>query len=263
QRAVAAIGRAAAAGARLVVLPEYSSGWARRITPALAEPVEGPFVSAVREAAREHGTTVLVGTVLPATDDVVTAAAEQRADRAANVTLAIGPAGELVGSYTKAHLFDAFTVRESEHLVPGAVTGPGAEPLVVDVGGLQVGVLTCYDLRFPESARRLVDAGAQVIAVGAAWASGPGKAEQLGVLVQARAIENGVYVLLASQSGPGRTGRTAVVDPRGTVLARLGDGGAGGETEIATAELEPELVSEVRDQVPALRHRRFAVVPRP
>jgi predicted amidohydrolase len=176
--------------------------------------------------------------------------------RATNLAVALDPAGRLQGAYAKVHLFDAFGWRESDALEPGPADAP---PLVLDAGGLRLGVLTCYDLRFPEVARRLVDAGAQVICVIAAWASGPGKAEQLRVLARARAIENTVYLLLASQSGRGRTGCSAVVDPLGDVVveaAAVGDA-------VLLADLDPAVVAEVRARVPVLDHRRYAVVPRP
>ena len=245
ESAVAAIGRAADAGARLVVLPEYASGWAPAPGPDLVEPLDGPFVTAVREAARRAGVSVVVGVVAPHGGDD---------PRAVNLALAIGPDGALLGSYAKVHLFDAFGWRESDALAPGA---PDAEPLVIDVDGLRVGVLTCYDLRFPESARRLADAGSQVLVAIAAWASGPGKAGQLAVLARARAIENTAYLLLASQCGPGRTGHSAVVDPLGEVLAEATEDGE----EILLANLDPAAVAAARERVPVLRHRRYAVVP--
>jgi predicted amidohydrolase len=103
-----------------------------------------------------------------------------------------------------------------------------------------------------------VDGGAQVIAVIAAWASGPGKEEQLVTLARARAIENTSYVLLASQSGPGRSGRSMIVDPSGTILADAGSDGVG----MLTADLSGDVLDEVRATVPSLAHRRYDVVPR-
>jgi predicted amidohydrolase len=245
--AVAAVERAADGGAELVVLPEYASGWAPRLGPELAVAEDGPFVTSVQAVARRRGVSVVVGVVVPP--------GGAAADRCANRALTIGPDGALLGAYTKVHLFDAFGTRESDALVAG---DPGAPPLVLDVGGLRFGVLTCYDLRFPEVARRLVDAGAHVLVAIAAWASGPGKADQLGVLARARALENTCYLLLASQNGPGRAGHSAVVDPLGVVLAQAWD-----EDRLLTADLDPAVVEQVRARVPVLEHRRYAVVPRP
>jgi predicted amidohydrolase len=244
--ALRAVERAADDGAALVALPEYTSGWAPRIGLELAVSTDGSLVRALQDVAARRRIAVVVGVVV---------AAERSDGRCANLALAIGPDGALVGGYTKVHLFDAFGVRESDTLVAGA---PDAEPLVLEVGGLRFGVLTCYDLRFPEVARRLVDAGADVLVAIAAWASGPGKADQLDVLTRARAMENTAYLMLASQSGEGRTGHSAIVDPLGVVLSRAGDDG----DAVLTAELAADRVAEVRARVPVLANRRYAVVPR-
>lgn len=249
--AVAAVHAASDAGAVAVILPEYASGWAPRLGPELAVRADGAFVEALRDVARRRGVTVVAGIVVPGPDEEPGRGAN---GRAVNLALVIGPDGTIRGDYAKVHLFDAFGTRESDALVAG---DPAATPLTFDVGGLRFGVETCYDLRFPESARRLADAGAQVIVVIAAWASGPGKVDQLGVLARARAIENTAYLLLASQHGPGRSGHSAVVDPLGVVLDEAGD-----EAGLITADLDPARVAEVRARVPVLDHRRYDVVPR-
>jgi len=251
--AEAAVRAAAGAGADLVVLPEYAGGFdPRGVGPDLAEPLDVGLVPALRRAAAGTGVAVIVGTVVPA------------GDRAANVVVALTGDGALAGTYTKVHLYDAFGQRESDRLVAG---DPAAPPLVVGVGGLRVGVLTCYDLRFPESARRLVDAGADVIAVPAAWAAGELKADHWETLLRARAIENTCYVLGAVQRGRGVTGDPLVVGPDGVVLARGGAGPAGqgasdGAPEAAAWDLSPAEVARVRERNPSLANRRYGVVPR-
>lgn len=236
---------AAAGPARLVVLPEYASGWAAHLGPELAQPRAGEFISAVREAARASNRTVVLGTMEP----------DAAGDRSTNVTLVIGPDGQDVGEYHKVHLFDAYGIRESDTLAPGPA---GAEhALVFDVGGLRVGVATCYDIRFPETFRVLADAGADVFAIGAAWAAGEGKADLLVTLARARAIENTSYVLVSSQPGPGRAGHSVIVDPRGVVLAQ----GAEQETTTLHAHLDPQVVRATRAQVPSLGHRRYRITP--
>lgn len=244
-RAVAAIETAADDGAVLVVLPEYASGWASVPGPDLAEPVDGPFAAAIRGAARRCSVGVVAGMVT---------SPEGLHSHAANLALAIGPDGAVLGRYVKVHLFDAFGFRESDALVAGS---PGAQPLVFEVGGLRFGVLTCYDIRFPESARRLVDGGAEALVVIAAWASGPGKAEQLSVLARARAIENTAYLLLASQCGTGRAGFSAAVDPAGVVLVHAGPR----EETTLIVDLDRAVVDETRARVPVLANRRYGVVP--
>lgn len=241
----AAVRTAASSGADLVVLPEYAGRFdPRGVGPEHAEPLDGPFVRTLQDAARGGRVTVLAGTVVPGAGAV----------RAVNAVVAIGPDGSLLGRYDKVHLYDAFGQRESDRLEPG---DPAAAPLVVPVGGLRVGVMTCYDLRFPESARVLVDAGADVLAVPAAWAAGEHKADQWRTLLRARAIESCAYVLGAAQQGTGVTGECLVVDPLGVVT-----GECGGPGDMALSALEPGDVAAVRERNPSLVNRRYRVVPR-
>ncbi|GAB2606859.1 carbon-nitrogen hydrolase family protein [Pseudactinotalea suaedae] len=237
--AVGLVAQAAEAGARLVLLPEYALAWAPRLHAGLGDG-HAAFADALAGAARAHGVWVVAGTLEPA------------GGRLLNVAIALGPDGRRRAAYTKVHLFDAFGVRESDVLDAGA---PG-QPVVIDVDGWQVGLATCYDLRFPETFRLLVDAGAQVLAVGAAWAAGPGKADQLKVLARARALENTSYLLLASQSGEGRTGRSAAVGPLGERLSEAGE-----TPELLVVDLSRQQLNTVRERVPSLQHRRYRVVP--
>ena len=259
-RAVEGLTAAADDGADLIVLPEYAARFdPRGVGREHAEPLDEGFVPGLRRAARERGIAVIAGTTVPA---------EERAE---NVVVAIDAAGRLVGTYRKVHLYDAFGTRESDRLVAGAADAP---PLLVEVGGLVVGVMTCYDLRFPESARRLVDAGATVLAVPAAWATGEHKADHWQTLLRARAIESTCYVVAAVQLGTGVTGECAVIDPDGVVLASsaaagqdapLGVAQTAGTGEAppnaAVADLTPAVVAESRARNPSLANRRYAVVP--
>lgn len=238
-----AIDTAARAHADLLVLPEYASGFDPRGTgPEHAEPMDGEFVTLLREQAARTGVAVIAGTMLPGDGE-----------RAVNAVVAVDGTGELAGVYRKVHLYDAFGHRESDRLLPGPVDAP---PLVLEVAGVRVGVITCYDLRFPESARRVVDAGAQVLAVPAAWAPGPLKAMHWRTLALARAIENTVVVAAVGQAGPGTTGRSLVIGPDGGVGLELGD-----QPELRTVDLDPALLDEVRAGNPSLANRRYRVVP--
>jgi predicted amidohydrolase len=118
-------------------------------------------------------------------------------------------------------------------------------------------VLTCYDLRFPEQARALVDAGAQVLALPAAWVSGPMKEYQWETLTRARAIENTTYLAAAAQPPPEYSGHSVVLDPMGVPLASIGE-----VDGLAVAEVTAERLAEVRRKLPVLEHRRYAVLPR-
>ncbi|MBF0688926.1 MAG: carbon-nitrogen hydrolase family protein [Cellulomonas sp.] len=245
-----ALRTAARARADLVVLPEYASAFdPRGVGVELAEPLDGPFVSALREDAAAHGLAVVAGTTVPG--------GEPGADgqpRAHNVVVAVDAGGRLAGVYRKVHLYDAFGQRESQRLAPGPADAP---PLVLDVAGLRFGVLTCYDLRFPESARRLVDAGADVLVVPAAWASGDLKAMHWRTLAVARAIENTAAVVAVGQAGRGVVGRSLVVGPDGVVGLELDE-----EPQVRTVDLDADELRSVRERNPSLAHRRYAVVPR-
>ncbi|GHS87819.1 hydrolase [Actinomycetota bacterium] len=252
-----AFGTAADARADLLVLPEYASGFDRRGTgPEHAEPLTGPFVTMLRAEAARTGVAVIAGTTLPGTGAGSQAeeARGERATHAVNALVLVDGAGELAGTYHKVHLYDAFGHRESDRLEPG---DPAAPVPVLDVAGLHFGVLTCYDLRFPESARRAVDAGAEVLVVPAAWAAGPLKDLHWRTLVLARAIENTVAVVAVGQAGAGVTGRSLVVGPDGQVGLELDE-----RPGIRTVDLDPDALVTVRRQNPSLEHRRYTVVPR-
>ncbi len=225
------------ADADLVVLPE---AFARDFGPAgsdvgpYAEPVDGPFGREVERVARSRGTTLVAG-MFEASDDP---------GRPWNTLVVRGAA---TTSYRKVHLYDSFGYRESDRLLPGAV-----EPTVIDVAGFAVGLMTCYDLRFPELARALVDRGAEVLVVPAAWVAGERKVDHWRTLARARAIENTVFVAAAGQPGPRYTGHSLVVDPMGDVLAEAGEGPA-----LLTATLERRALDEARRTNPSLANRRL------
>lgn len=253
-----AVAEALRVSSDLLVLPEYANGYdPAGVGVEHAETLDGPFVSTLRELTSRQvasdgaveGTTrtggpltVVAGMVLAATDGGLPG----------NVVVVVR-GGEVVGTYRKVHLYDAFGHRESDRLAAG---DPAAAPLVVTVAGLQVGVMTCYDLRFPESARRLVDAGAQVLVVPAAWAAGRGKVEQWRILAQARAIENVSAVVAVGQAGKGVSGHSLLVGPDGSVAIELGDTPA-----YRTADVDPDGVAVERDRNPSLANRRYTTVP--
>ena len=236
---------AAAAGARLIVLPETWAYKGRRTgILAAAEPVDGPCNAALRDLAVELGVFVHNGSHYEPSP---------RRDRVFNTSALFGPDGALLATYRKVHLFDAVSggtvYRESDDLLPGD------EVVTADVDGVIVGLSICYDLRFPELYRALALRSAEVLLVPSAFTHHTGAAHWE-VLLRARAVENGCFVVAPDQTGvhlPGRQcyGNSMVVDPWGTVLARLGE-----EVGVCLADLDLEAVATVRAQIPSLAGRR-------
>ncbi|WP_460831913.1 carbon-nitrogen hydrolase family protein [Nocardioides hungaricus] len=224
-------------GADLVVFPEAFArdfGEAGSDVGPYAEELRGPFAAEVGRVAGERGTTVVAGMFERGADP----------DRPFNTLVVRGAAA---ASYRKIHLYDSFGYRESDRLSAGAL-----DPVLVDVAGFRVGLMTCYDLRFPELARRLVDEGAEVLVVPAAWVAGPRKVEHWRTLARARAIENTVFVVAAGQPGPRYSGHSLVVDPLGDMLAEAGEG-----PEVLSAELDREILATARRTNPSLANRRL------
>lgn len=236
------VGQAVERGASLVVFPEYSSWFDPEPGPAWLEATEdssGPFVTAVGELAREHGIHIVAGMLQPAT-----------ATRVSNAVVALDTSGGLVATYRKVHLYDAFGQRESDWVEPGPLDAPETFAW----GGFTVGLQTCYDVRFPESTRRLVDAGADLVLVPAEWVRGPLKEQHWRTLVTARALENTVYVAAADHAPPIGVGNSMIVDPMGVELVTIGE-----DTGVAVTDARPERVAAVREVNPALALRRFRV----
>ncbi|EOM77350.1 carbon-nitrogen hydrolase family protein [Rhodococcus rhodnii] len=243
----ALVADAAARGAHVVVTPEYTSFTAPRTDErivAAGEPLDGPFVTGLAGIAAEHDVTLVTGV----------AESIEGEERVHNTLVAISPGGEIVARYRKLHLYDAFGRTESTVIAPGPVTPP--ETFAVD--GLTFGMQTCYDLRFPEVTRLLVDAGADVVCLPAQWVPGPLKEDHWTTLVRARAIENTVYVAAADQGPRTGAGHSMIVDPYGIVVTALGE-----QTGTAVATVTRSRLDSVRTENPALELRRFAVTVRP
>jgi predicted amidohydrolase len=222
----------------LVVLPEaamHDFGSADHDLAAIAEPLDGPFVTMLGDQARRTGATIIAGMF------------ERAGELPYNTLVVIGPDGTLRQTYRKIHLYDSFGYKESDRLLPGDV-----EPVVVDIAGRPVGLMTCYDLRFPEHARALVDAGAETIVIPAAWAAGDRKLEHWRILLAARAIENTVHVAAAAQGGERYTGHSLAVDPWGSIMSEADSAPA-----ILKVTLEAEDVARARDVNPSLANRRI------
>jgi deaminated glutathione amidase len=224
--------------ADLVVLPEcYQRDFGAPDEPLGpdAEPLDGPFVTALVAQAGRHGGTWVAG-MLERSEDP---------DRPYNTLVAVDGTG-LQASYRKIHLYDSFGFKESDRLLAGPRT-----PLLLEVADAAVGLITCYDLRFPELPRALSRAGAELMVVPSAWVAGPRKVQHWRTLVTARAIENVAYVAAVGQSAPRYTGHSMLVDPRGDVVVEAGDG-----DEVVVGSVSGPLLDEARTENPSLMNRR-------
>jgi predicted amidohydrolase len=249
ERALSQIAAAAADGADLVVLPEiFDVGYfAFDLYGRLAEGIDGETLSRVADAAAEHDVAVLAGSVVEDLGASRAAGVETPApDGLANTSVLFDSDGTRQAIYRKHHLF-GYESAESDLLVPGESLA------TAEVGEHVVGITTCYDLRFPELYRDLVDAGVTLVLVPSAWPYP--RVEHWRLLPRARAVENQCYV--AAVNGVGTfedaelLGRSAVYDPWGTTIASASD-----EPTTVTAPVERERVESVRDEFPALADRR-------
>jgi deaminated glutathione amidase len=232
------IRQAAAGGADLLVLPE--GVLARDITvPDIvlksAQPLDGPFMTGVLAESTRHALTLQLCVHVPNGEG-----------RVFNVLVTVAN-GKVIATYRKLHLYDAFSVKESTNVEAGAEI-----PAILDIGGMKVGTMTCYDVRFPELARRLALDGAEVIVLPAAWVRGLGKEAHWQVLVTARALENTCYVVAVGECGERNIGASRVVDPLGVTIVAAGEAPA-----LLFADLDSARVAHARSVVPVLANRRF------
>ncbi|TFB92420.1 carbon-nitrogen hydrolase family protein [Cryobacterium sp. TMT1-3] len=243
--------RAAADGADLVVFPEYAMYEKKMVDAtfsAVAQPVTGQFVAALAATVRSLRITLVAGIV----------EINDHEARPYNTIVVLGPDGDLLAKYRKMHLFDSYGFRESEWIAPAT----DLTPVVCEVVGrsgerMRIGLMTCYDLRFPELGRELADAGADLVLVCSSWVPGPDKTEQWRVLAQARAIENSYFVGAVSQCAPISIGHSLLSDPAGRVLAELGR-----TPDLVTLVVDPDLVRQTRERNPSRDHRRHTIQPR-
>lgn len=200
-----------------------------------AQAIDGPFVSRIREFSADYELTVIFG-IHEANDE----------PRPYNTLIAIRT-GEILAIYRKLHLYDAFSQVESDNVRPGNELPP-----LIEVGGFKVGLMTCYDIRFPEMARLLALEGADALAIPAAWAKGFGKERQWSTLVSARALDNTAYVLASGESGPSCIGTSTIADPLGQPMTT-----SAYDTELAVTTLSKRKLATVREALPVLEHIRF------
>ena len=227
-------------GADLVVLPELwaHGAWDNEHWQAHAQPLQGEVLAALQEAAIAAGCVLHGGSLLERADD----------GRVFNTSVVLGPDGMLLATYRKIHTF-GFDAGEAVLLAPGEAV------VTVDALGARLGLATCYDLRFPELFRLLVDAGAQAFVIPASW---PAKRlEHWRLLARARAVEDQAWVFACAQSGQQSgvelCGHSAVIDPWGRVAAEAGPG-----EQVLTADVDLAAAARVRAEFPVLRDRRLS-----
>ncbi|GGW53865.1 carbon-nitrogen family hydrolase [Streptomyces galilaeus] len=240
---VASLVREQAGVADLVVLPELwtTGAFAYEEFAAEAEPLDGPTHEAMAKAASDAGVWLHAGSIPERDPD----------GPLYNTSLVFSPSGERAAAYRKIHRF-GFDKGEA------VLMGAGRDLVTVRLPETTVGVATCYDLRFPELFRGLVDAGAETLVVSAGWPER--RRAHWTLLAQARAVENQAFVLACgtagTHAGVPQAGHSIVVDPWGEVLAEAGPG-----EEILTVEFDPAKVARTREQFPALKDRVLGLEP--
>lgn len=248
RQAVAYAGQAATAGAKLIALPENVLAMMSSADALIKLPlhdIRAAYLEALSEIAKAHGATILAGTLPYPTEDK---------ERVHNRAYVIDTEGNFTTTYDKIHLCDITlpggqSLHESRRYHPGDKLSIAQSPLG------KIGLTICYDLRFPHLFRALAKAGATIFAVPAAFTKPTGEAHWH-VLLRARAIENGAYVIASAQVGshPGNRqtyGHALIVDPWGNVLADAGE-----SVGVVYAEIDPAKVLEARAKIPSLEHDR-------
>ncbi|HEY7508360.1 MAG TPA: carbon-nitrogen hydrolase family protein [Nitrososphaera sp.] len=235
--------RQAAGSASMICFPEFQMAFSPGTQPAkelakIAETVQGNFVSTLRKAAKAGGIEVVAAMYEKGTGN-----------RVYDTAVVISKKGAISSVYRKLHLYDALGFKESKKLMPGKKL---VRPAKTAAGS--VGVMICYDLRFPELARLLTVKGASILVAPSGWVQGPMKEEHWQTMVKARAIENGSYVVAPDQVGNIYAGRSMVVDPFGVVLLDMGQ-----REGMEIVELDMEKVKQVRQSLPLLKNRRTDV----
>ena len=233
--------------AEAIVFPEFlmafspSSQSAEELTE-VAESADGPFITTLRQAAKAASIAVVATIYEKSTIP----------GRVFDSAVWIDPLGNIASLYRKLHLYDAFGFKESDKFQPGADIAP-----LVTSGECRCGMMICYDLRFPEMARMLALAGANVLIAPSGWVQGDLKLDHWQTMIKARALENGSYVIAPGQVGNIYIGHSLVVDPLGRIVVDLGE-----KEGMEVVEIDLKLVSETREKLPLLKNRRADIYAR-
>ncbi|MBB1200186.1 deaminated glutathione amidase [Enterobacteriaceae bacterium 89] len=239
QTCIVLMQQAQANGASLLVLPEALLARDDNdpdMSVKSAQPLTGGFLQRLLEESRSNALTTVLTIHVPTSEG-----------RAAN-TLVVLRGGEIIAQYQKLHLYDAFNVQESKRVDAGDVLPP-----LIEVDGMKVGLMTCYDLRFPDMALAHALQGADILVLPTAWVRGPLKEHHWITLLAARALDTTCYIVAAGECGNKNIGQSRIVDPLGVTLA-----GAGTGPQMIFAELCKDSLGHIRAQLPVLKNRRFA-----
>ena len=240
------ISKAASKNAALCAFPEFmmfytSSSQTPKQLANLAETINGNFVTTIAKAAKENQIQV-VGSFYEKS---------RKKDRVYDTCFVIGKSGKVISTYRKIHLYDALGFKESDKIVSGSKI---TKPVNTSLG--KMGMMICYDLRFPEMARSLATAGAEVLVAPSAWVKGNMKEEHWVTINKTRAIENGCYVIAPDQVGNIYCGRSLVVDPYGKILLDMKK-----KQGIGFVNINLNKVKQTRKILPLLKNRRTDIYP--
>ena len=235
------ISEAANKNSALCAFPEFmmcytSSSQSSAELAKLAEKINGEFVSTIAEAARYNHIQV-VGTFYEKSP---------KQNRVYDTSFLINKFGKVVSRYRKIHLYDALGFKESKKLYPGSSV---TSPIKTSVG--KIGLMICYDLRFPEMSRMLTSSGSEVLVVPSAWVKGNMKEEHWIAINKTRAIENGCFIISPDQVGNIYCGRSLVIDPFGKIILDMKK-----KEGLGTVNISLDQVKQVRKKLPLLKNRR-------
>jgi deaminated glutathione amidase len=240
------IRKAAEKKATLVAFPEFmmfytNSSQTSKQLANLSETINGSFVSTIAKTAKDNCIQVVGSFYEKST----------KKDRVYDTSFVIDKSGKVISTYKKIHLYDALGFRESDKMVRGSKI---TKPVKTSIG--KIGMMICYDLRFPEMSRSLAAAGSEILIVPSAWVKGNMKEEHWITINKTRAIENGCYVIAPDQVGNIYCGRSIVVDPYGKILLDMKK-----KQGIGYVNIELKTVKQIRKILPLLKNRRTDVYP--
>ena len=246
KKIISFISNAASKNAALCAFPEFmmfytdSSQTPKQLAD-LAETINGDFVRAIAKTAKENHIQV-VGSFYEKS---------RKKDRVYDTAFIINESGTVISTYRKIHLYDALGFRESDKMIRGSKI---TRPVKTSIG--KIGMMICYDLRFPEMSRSLAASGSEVLVVPSAWVDGNMKEDHWVTINKTRAIENGCYVIAPDQVGHIYCGRSLVIDPYGKILLDMKK-----KQGIDFVDIDLDKVSQTRELLPLLENRRTDIYP--